>query len=199
MDETLLIIGWMITIAIAVIGWGIAIVQAVKNRNLQKTIEQKKMRHDAYRAFVKEMDAVSQEIGIMPVKSVMLTMGKCTSDLMKINDNAPNRAELEAQCITRMYEETWQTIEGIIKPIKHISQAISVLEMDATDELMPMLLELKNVLMSIDKDWQMALEATPRNNDGLQQLAELARSNMWARYKKLYNQILQQMRKECAI
>ena len=199
MDETLLIIGWMITIAIAAIGWGIAIVQAVKNRNLQKTIEQKKMRHDAYRAFVKEMDAVSQEIGIMPVKSVMLTMGKCTSDLMKINDNAPNRAELEAQCITRMYEETWQTIEGIIKPIKHISQAISVLEMDATDELMPMLLELKNVLMSIDKDWQMALEATPRNNDGLQQLAELARSNMWARYKKLYNQILQQMRKECAI
>ena len=118
---------------------------------------------------------------------------------MKINDNAPNRAELEAQCITRMYEETWQTIEGIIKPIKHISQAISVLEMDATDELMPMLLELKNVLMSIDKDWQMALEATPRNNDGLQQLAELARSNMWARCKKLYNQILQQMRKECAI
>ena len=199
MTETSLIIGWVITIAIAAIGWGIAIVQAVKNRNLQKSIEQKKMRHEAYRAFVKEMDAVSQEIGIMPVKSVMSIMDKCMSDLVAIDDQAPNHAELEARCIRRMFEETFQTIEGIIKPLKHISQAISVLEMDATDELMPMLLELKNVLMSIDRDWQMALEATPRNNDGLQQLAELARSDMWARYKKLYNQILQQMRKECAI
>lgn len=199
MTETSLIIGWVITILIAVVGWGIAIIQAVKNRDLQKSIEQKKMRHEAYRAFVKEMDAVSQEISIMPVKSVMLTMSKCMSDLVAIDDKAPNHAELEARCISKMYEETWQVIEGIIKPLKHISQAISALEMDATDELMPMLVELKNVVMYIDDDWQKALEAAPQNNDGLQQLAELARSDMWARYQKLYNQILQQMRKECAI
>lgn len=67
MTETSLIIGWVITIVIAVVGWGIAIIQAVKNRDLQKSIEQKKMRHEAYRAFIKEMDAVSQEISIMLV------------------------------------------------------------------------------------------------------------------------------------
>ena len=45
------IIGFGITITIAIIGWVIAIIQALRNRNLQKEIEQKKLRHDAYRAF----------------------------------------------------------------------------------------------------------------------------------------------------
>lgn len=64
------IIGWGITITIAVVGWGIAIIQALKNRNLQKEIEVKKLRHDAYRTFIMEMDAVSKEIGMMPITSI---------------------------------------------------------------------------------------------------------------------------------
>ena len=59
---TIIIIGWVITGIFAIIGWVVAEVRAKKNRNLQKTIEQKKMRHDAYRAFMVEMESISKQI-----------------------------------------------------------------------------------------------------------------------------------------
>ena len=94
-----------------------------------------------------------------------------------------------------MYRE----YDDIIIPIKHISQAIAALELDATDELKPMLRELKDVVMYIDEDWQKALMSTSKDKEGMEQLAELSRSRKWNRYNMLYEKILAQMRKECTI
>ncbi len=193
------IIGFGITITIAIIGWVIAIIQALRNRNLQKEIEQKKLRHDAYRAFLMEMEAVSKEISMTPIKSVMSIMAKCSSNLIRIDSDAADSKEKEAQCIENMYNECWQAIDNIIKPIKHISQAIAALELDATDELKPLLRELKDVVMYIDEDWQKALMSTSKDKEGMEQLAELSRSRKWNRYNMLYEKILAQMRKECTI
>ena len=87
----------------------------------------------------------------------------------------------------------------MLKPIKHISQAIAALDLDATDELRPMLWELKDVVLCIDNEWQQALMTTSKDEEGLEQLAELSKSKKWDRYQVLYNKILQQMRKECNI
>lgn len=73
------IIGWIITVGLAVVGWMVAIVLSVKNRKLQLDIEQKKMRHEAYRTFIKEMDAISQEISSMPIKSFQSIIIQCNS------------------------------------------------------------------------------------------------------------------------
>ena len=91
----------------------------------------------------------------------------------------------------------WKFIEDIMKPIQHVSRAISALELDATDELRPMLRELKKVIVYMDKDWQTALKADGENEEKKQQLAVLAKSKKWDRYETLYNQIVEQMRKEC--
>ena len=126
-------------------------------------------------------------------------MAKCSSNLIRIDSDAADSKEKEAQCIENMYNECWQTIDNIIKPIKHISQAIAALELDATDELKPMLRELKDVVMYIDEDWQKALMSTSKDKEGMEQLAELSRSRKWNRYNMLYEKILAQMRKECTI
>lgn len=199
MNEEALIIGWIITIVVAIIGWVVAVVLSVKNRELQKDIEQKKMRHEAYLAFIKEMDAISKEISSMPFHGIQSMMTNCATGLVKIDYNDPNHAAIEAQYIEKMYKELWQCIEDMLKPMKRISQAIAAMELDATDELMPMLLELKTVVISIDENWRIALETTPQDKEGIQQLAELAESKKWKRYQQLYNQIIQQMRKECNI
>ena len=194
-----LIIGWGIIITVAVVGWGIAIIQALKNRNLQKEIEVKKLRHDAYRTFIMEMDAVSKEIGMMPITSIKSIMSKCSADLIRIDIGALDSKEQEARCVEDMFNELWGSLENMLKPIKHISQAIAALDLDATDELRPMLWELKDVVLCIDNEWQQALMATSKDEEGLEQLAELSKSQKWDRYQVLYNKILQQMRKECNI
>lgn len=193
------IIGWGITITIAVVGWGIAIIQALKNRNLQKEIEVKKLRHDAYRTFIMEMDAVSKEIGMMPITSIKSIMSKCSADLIRIDIGTLDSKEQEARCVEDMFNELWGSLENMLKPIKHISQAIAALDLDATDELRPMLWELKDVVLCIDNEWQQALMTTSKDEKGLEQLAELSKSKKWDRYQVLYNKILQQMRKECNI
>ena len=129
----------------------------------------------------------------------MSIMAKCSSNLIRIDSDAADSKEKEAQCIENMYNECWQAIDNIIKPIKHISQAIAALELDATDELKPMLRELKDVVMYIDEDWQKALMSTSKDKEGMEQLAELSRSRKWNRYNMLYEKILAQMRKECTI
>ena len=126
-------------------------------------------------------------------------MAKCSSNLIRIDSDAADSKEKEAQCIENMYNECWQAIDNIIKPIKHISQAIAALELDATDELKPMLRELKDVVMYIDEDWQKALMSTSKDKEGMEQLAELSRSRKWNRYNMLYEKILAPMRKECTI
>lgn len=193
------IIGWIIAVVLAVAGWTVAIVQSVKNRKLNRDIEQKKMRHEAYRTFIKEMDAISQEIYSMPINSFQSIINKFNSAMAAIDPNDPNRNALEMRYIEEYYKEMWQFIADIMAPIQHVSRAIAALELDATDELRPMLWELKNVIVYLGKDWQKALESDGENEQKMQQIAAVAKSKKWNKYQTLYNQIVQQMRKECNI
>lgn len=193
------IIGWILTAVLAVAGWVVAIVQSVKNRKLHLDIEQKKMRHEAYRTFIKDMDAISQEILSMPIKSLQPIINQCNSAIATIDPDDSNRNALEARYIEDYYKAMWKFIEDIMKPIQHVSHAISALELDATDELRPMLRELKNEILYIDKDWQTALEAECEDEEKMQQVAILAKSKKWDRYRALYSRIVEQMRKECNI
>lgn len=193
------IIGWIIAVVLAVVGWTVAIVQSVKNRKLNRDIEQKKMRHEAYRTFIKEMDAISQEIYSMPINSFQSIINKFNSAMAAIDPNDPNRNALEMRYIEEYYKEMWQFIADIMAPIQHVSRAIAALELDATDELRPMLWELKNVIVYLGKDWQKALESDGENEQKMQQIAAVAKSKKWNKYQTLYNQIVQQMRKECNI
>lgn len=193
------IIGWIIAVVLAVVGWTVAILQSVKNRKLNRDIEQKKMRHEAYRTFIKEMDAISQEIYSMPINSFQSIINKFNSAMAAIDSNDPNRNALEMRYIEEYYKEMWQFIADIMAPIQHVSRAIAALELDATDELRPMLWELKNVIVYLGKDWQKALESDGENEQKMQQIAAVAKSKKWNKYQTLYNQIVQQMRKECNI
>ena len=69
-QELIIFIGWAITVCIAIVGWIIAIVQFGRNQKLQKTIEQKKMRHDAYSAFLRELDGISKDMSISPMNKI---------------------------------------------------------------------------------------------------------------------------------
>ena len=86
-----------------------------------------------------------------------------------------------------------------LKPLLRISQAIAVVELDATEELMPMLQDLKLLTESLNQEWQKALGSVPKDIQGLQKISEIGKIDHWARIQSLSQQIIHQMRKECNI
>lgn len=199
MGKQELIIGWAITGGIAIIGWIIAIVQSYRNQKLQKTIEQKKMRHEAYSNFLKELDAISKDMSISPMNTIKEMAQKYISKILTIDYQATDYNVIFNECTTAMYSEMWACVEHASKPLLRISQAIAAIELDATEELMPMLQELKLLIESFNQEWQKALSSYPKDQQGLQKLSEVGKNDYWTKFESLKQQIIQQMRKECSI
>ena len=192
---TIIIIGWVITGIIAIIGWIVAAIRAKKNRDLRKTIEQKKMRHDAYRAFMVEMDSISKQMSMNPISS----MGKIYMDFFtKIIKNSSDPNALD-QCLIEFNTEIWKSIETASLPLLKISQAIATVRLDASEELMPMLLRLKALTEDFNNEWQKALSTFSKDQKGMQSLATLGQDARWKEFQTLSDEIIEQMRKECNI
>lgn len=196
---TIIIIGWGLTAIIAIIGWIVAAVLAKKNRDLQKTIEQKKMRHDAYRSFLKEIDAISKEMSISPMNTIQEIAKKYIAKILTIDYQSADHEIILNECMSEMYNEMWSCIEHASKPLLLISQSIAAVELDATEELMPMLQELKALTESFNQEWQRALGSFPKNQQGLQKLSEIGKNDKWQHFVDLQSRIIQQMRKEISI
>ena len=157
------------------------------------------MRHDAYGIFLREIDAISKEMSISPMNTIRDISQKYISKLLSINYQAENYDTILNECIMEMYNEMWSCIEHASKPLLRISQAIAAVELDATEELLPMLQELKLLIESFNQEWQKALSSFPKDQQGLQKLSEVGKNDHWTKFESLKQQIIQQMRKECSI
>lgn len=198
-SQDIIIIGWIITGVIAMAGWIFGAIQARKNRNLRKTIEQKKMRHDAYRSFLKEIDAISKEMSISPMNTIQEIAKKYIAKILTIDYQSADHEIILNECMSEMYNEMWLCIEHASKPLLLISQSIAAVELDATEELMPMLQELKALTESFNQEWQRALGSFPKDQQGLQKLSEIGKNDKWQHFVDLQSRIIQQMRKEISI
>lgn len=198
-QELIIFIGWAITVCIAIVGWIIAIVQFGRNQKLQKTIERKKMRHEAYSNFLKELDAISKDMSISPMNKIQEIAKKVIPQVLTLNYQAADHEIVLNNCLIEMYNAMWECVEHASKPLLRISQAIAVVELDATEELMPMLQDLKLLTESLNQEWQKALGSVPKDIQGLQKISEIGKIDHWARFQSLSQQIIHQMRKECNI
>ena len=195
-EQSVIIIGWVITGVIAIIGWIYGAVQARKNRNLQMSLEQKKMRHDAYRSFMVDLDEMAKEMSFSPMNTLSKVGQRYLSKVLAINYQAENHEAILNECIMNMYNEMWSCIEHASKPLMKMSQTISALELDASEELLPRLHELKALTLEFNQEWQQALGTFSKDQNGLQQLTEIGKNSKWQRFVSLQAEIKQQMRKE---
>lgn len=198
-SQETIIIGWILTGVIAIIGWIYGAVQARKNRNLQMSIEQKKMRHDAYRSFMVDLDDMAKEMSFSPMNTISIVGQRYLSKVLAINYQAEDHEAILNECIMNMYNEMWSCIEHASKPLMKMSQTISALELDASEELLPMLHELKALTLEFNQEWQQALGTFSKDQNGLQQLTEIGKNSKWQRFVSLQAEIKQQMRKEINI
>ena len=157
------------------------------------------MRHEAYSNFLKELDAISKDMSISPMNTIKEIAQKYISKILTIDYQATDYNVIFNECTTAMYSEMWACVEHASKPLLRISQAIAAIELDATEELMPMLQELKSLIESFNQEWQTALGSFSKDQKGLQKLSQLGQSDHWTKFQLLQSQIIEQMRKECSI
>ena len=198
-SQDVIIIGWIITGVIAIIGWVYGAVLARKKHKLQMTLEQKKMRHDAYRSFMVDLDEMAKEMSYSPMNTISIIGQRYLSKVLAINYQAEDHEAILNECIKEMYNEMWSCIEHSSKPLMKMSHTISALELDASEELLPMLKELKTLTLEFNQEWQQALGSFSKDQKGLQKLTEIGKNNKWQRFVDLQAEIKQQMRKECRI
>ena len=65
-------ITWGITILLCIGGWIFGFIQSSRVNKLQRIIEQKKMKHDAYATFLRELDDISKEMSYTPMNTIIV-------------------------------------------------------------------------------------------------------------------------------
>ncbi len=84
-------------------------------------------------------------------------MGKIYMDFFtKIIKSSSDQNALD-QCLIEFNTEIWKSIETASLPLLKISQAITTVRLDASEELMPMLVRLKALTEDFNNEWQKAL------------------------------------------
>ena len=194
-EQLVIIIGWCLTGAVAIGGWIVAGVLSAKNRKL----EQKKMRHDTYRSFMVELDEMAKDIAFPPMETMKKIWPKCLSAVLSIDYNQPDHEQKVNESIISMTQELWDCVEHASKPLLRISHSVAALELDASEELLPLLQELKTLIEEFNKEWQQALGTFSQDLTGLQKLTTIGQNGKWERFRELQASIIQQMRKEISI
>lgn len=193
--ENSILIGWIITVVIAAVGWGLAIILAWNNRKLEK----KKMCHDAYRSFMVEMDEMAKDIAFPSMETMKAIWPKCLLAVLSIDYKQPDHEQKVNEALTSMIQELWDCVEHASKPLLRISHSVAALELDASEELLPLLQELKALIEEFNNEWQQALSIFSKDLTGLQKLTTLGQNSKWERFRDLQASIVQQMRKEISI
>ena len=145
-------ITWGITILLCIGGWIFGFIQSSRVNKLQRIIEQKKMKHDAYATYLRELDDISKETSYTPMNTIKDISQKYLSKILNINSRAEDYEVILNECLKEMYGEMWLCVDHASKPLMRISQAIAAVELDATDELMPMLQELKELTLDFNNE-----------------------------------------------
>lgn len=192
-------ITWGITILLGIGGWIFGFIQSSRVNNLQKFIEEKKMKHDAYASFLRELDDISKEMSYAPMNTIKAISQKYISKITSINFHEEGYEAIVNESMKEMFSEMWDCIDHASKPLMRISQAVAAVELDASDELILMLQELKSLTLNFNKEWQEALKTYTKDQNGLQKLSKMGENNQWKRFVELQSEIIKQMRKECSV
>lgn len=192
-------ITWGITILLGIGGWIFGFIQSSRVNNLQKFIEKKKMKHDAYASFLRELDDISKEMSYAPMNTIKAISQKYISKITSINFHEEGYEAIVNESMKEMFSEMWDCIDHASKPLMRISQAVAAVELDASDELILMLQELKSLTLNFNKEWQEALKTYTKDQNGLQKLSKMGENNQWKRFVELQSEIIKQMRKECSV
>lgn len=182
----------IITIIIAVVGWGIAIWQTAINlkRNKEEAIRQRKF--EAYNRFMVKCDNVFAKIRKTPQEVI----GEMVVDSVKALANREATSEQVAEVV--IGKGLVKMLKDITEPMFEVNTELSSLKLVASKEMLAMIEELQDLSKGLYQDFDILIsQLTDKNGqEVLNMLEEHSGKSRAQRCAELEDAILKLMRKE---
>ena len=182
--------GLIVTIFIAILGWGFAVWQMCLNRKWQKKDKLADRRYEAYNRFLVMADSIFADMKKVPQKMMGDTMTEFLSSIMSNNDNAE-------EALIKLNKDLVQYCQTSIEPMSIIRNELSSLKLVASDELLKMINKLQSLTDDLYNDFQNHLAmVNVKDSDSFKQLATIGQDERYKEYGALYERLTATMRKE---
>lgn len=180
----------IVAIIVATGGWVCAIWQFFVNRRWQKKDKLSDRRYEAYKSFMKKLDAVNESMR----KNPNFIFGELGS-LLKVILGGPSE-DINA-ALENFLRSQFDMIKESTKPLLIITQEINELTLIASDELRIKLTELKELVDDLYNETINCLSMISlKDPKPFKALETVGYDNRMLEYKELYEEIVQLMRKE---
>lgn len=180
----------IVTILIALGGWGFAFYQMKKNREWQKKDLLANRRFDAYSDFMKKLEEINESIRNNP-NMIYGISNEFMASLLNGNTERLDNAVLNFN------QQLIDYVKTSVKPLLIINQEINPLLLVASDELVEKLNQLKELISDFNNEMQNCLSRiNAKNSDSFKQLGTISHDNRWKKFQVLNDEILVIMRKE---
>ena len=183
----------IITCILAVAGWAWAIVQFIVNRRWQKKDKLADRRFEAYSNFMKKLDDVNTSLRNNP-NLLFGDVGKLLKIVSGGNPENINNALIEYnQCLIN-------AVKMSTEPLLVINQEVNNLLLISSDELKVKLTVMKGIVDDYNNEIHNCLSLiSAKDSSSFAQLSTVGHDIRWDDYQRLYEEIVQLMRKELNI
>ncbi len=184
------IIGWSITIIIALAGWGVASIQSRKNRKLEKANKLADRRFEAYNGFLVKMDSIAQEMNKLPKTMIKEMTSSFLTSVM-------NDQEDTEKALVSFNEKLVSFVVDSLKPVLIMKQELSSLKLVASQQMLTCIQRMEVLTDDLYNEFSECLSSiSPQNADTLQNLKSIGQSERVKAFAALYQEMTELMRKE---
>lgn len=183
----------IITIIIAIGGWGFGLYQMFKNRRWQQKDLLANRRYEEYNRFMRKLEQVNESVR----KNPNLIYGM-SNDFLSVVLNG-NAEEINT-ALLKYNQEILDFVKKSTEPLWIINQEISPLLLIASDDLSKLLSRLKELIEDFNAEMQNCLSKVSTNDsNSFKAFETIGHDERWKEFKTLNDDILQLMRKEINI
>lgn len=184
------IIGWSITIIIALVGWGVASIQSRKNRKLEKANKLADRRFEAYNSFLVKMDIIAQEMNKLP----HVILNEMTNSLLS---SMMNDHEDTEKALVSFNEKLVSFVVDSLKPVSIMKQELSSLKLVASQQMLTCIQRMEVLTDDLYNEFSECISSiAPQNVDTLQNLKSIGQSERAKAFTALCKEMTELMRKE---
>jgi len=184
------IIGWSITIIIALAGWVVASIQSRRNRRLEKANKLADRRFEAYNGFLVKMDSIAQEMNKLPQTMIKEMTSSFLTSVM--NDH-----EDTEKALVSFNEKLVSFVVDSLKPVLIMKQELSSLKLVASQQMLTCIQRMEVLTDDLYNEFSECLSSiSPQKADTLQNLKSIGQSERVKAFAALYQEMTELMRKE---
>ena len=183
----------IITCIVAAVGWIWAIIQFIVNRRWKKRDILSDRRYEAYSNFMRKLDDINTSLRNNP----NLIFGD-VSKLLKIVSG--NSSEEINEALVEYNKSLINMVKMATEPLLVINQEVNNLLLISSDELREKLTAMKSIVDDYNNEIQNCLSmVSAKDSSSFTQLSTVGHDIRWEDYQRLYEEIVQLMRKELNI